>query len=142
MRGRHDRCPKCATSVPVVADAPAVPAIARAATQLRVPLSEVDDRQRPQFDQFLDALAAAVLRLNLSAPEGPPADLYIPVTLNPGGRATLSALVDPGELMPEPAALAELFRVLFAVKPPVTRGPAAEATLVFAIRGGTQHGRV
>lgn len=145
MRGRADRCPQCATPVPVSAnpsnDAPAVPVISRAATVLRVPLSEVDDRLRPEFDQFLNSLAAEVLRTNLFAPAGPPADLLIPVTLSAGGRASFSALVQPGELLPDAATLAGLFQVLFAVRAPQIRGSAAEATLIFAVRGGTQQGR-
>jgi hypothetical protein len=49
----------------------------------------------------------------------------------------VSALVNPGDQMPDAPALAVLFRALLAVKPPVTRGAAAEATLVFAVRGGS-----
>src|SRR4051794_39511212 len=138
MRGRADRCPKCATPVPVPADeAPPVPVLARFATVVRVPLSEIDDRVRPDFERYLDALAAVVLPLNLFDPAGPGADLLVPVTLDAGGRASFSALVQPGELMPDQASLATLFRTLFGVKAPVTRGPAAEATLVFAVRGGS-----
>ncbi len=141
MRGRQDRCPQCATPVPVPVnpsnDAPAVPVIARAATLVRTPLSETDDRLRPEFDQYLNTLVVEVLRLNIFAASGPGADLIVPVTLATGGRASFTALVQPTDLMPDTAALAELFRVLFAVRAPVTRGPAAEATLVFAVRGGS-----
>ena len=143
MRGRQDRCPQCATPVSVpadpAADAPAVPAIARWGTFVKTPLAEIDDKLRPEFDRYLDALAAAVLPLNLFPPTGPGADLIVPVTLKTGGKADFTALVQPGELMPDQAALAKLFAALFAVRAPVTRGPAAEATLVFAVRGGSGH---
>jgi hypothetical protein len=141
MRGRQDRCPQCATPVPVVANpdegAPAVPTIAIWATIVRIPLSEADDQLRPEFDRYLTALGVEVRRLNVFAPNGPGADLIIPVTLDTGGRANFSAIVQPTELMLDTAGLAELFRALFAVRIPVTRGAAAEATLVFAVRGGS-----
>jgi hypothetical protein len=141
MRGRNDRCPQCATPVPVprdsAEDAPAVPALARWGTFVKTPLSEIDDKLRPEFDRYLDALVAAVLPLNLFPPIGPGADLIVPVTLKTGGRASFTTLIQPGELMPDAAALAKLFAALFAVPAPVTRGPAAEATLVFAVRGGS-----
>jgi hypothetical protein len=141
MRGRADRCPQCATPVPVPRDpggeAPAVPAIARRATLVRTPLWDADDKLRPEFDRYLDALAVAVLPLPLFDATGPGADLFIPITLKTGGKLDVSALVQPGDLMPDQSALAKLFAALFAVKAPVTRGPAAEATLVFAVRGGS-----
>ncbi len=141
MRGRQDRCPQCATPVPVplnvTEDAPAVPVIARWATLIRTPLSELDDRLRPEFDLYLNALAIEVLRLNIFPPSGAGADLIVPVTLETGGRASITALVQPTDLMPDPAALAVLFQALFAVRTPVTRGQSAEATLVFAVRGGS-----
>lgn len=141
MRGRQDRCPQCATPVCVPADpaaeAPAVPVVARWATFVTVPPSEIDDRLRPEFDRYLEALAAAVLPLKLFAATGPGADLFVPVKLNAGARVDVSAVVNPGDQMPDAPALALLFQKLLAVKPPATRGPAAEATLVFAVRGGS-----
>jgi hypothetical protein len=141
MRGRTDRCPQCATPVPVPrepgGEAPAVPVLARWGTFLKTPLSETDDKLRPEFDRYLDSLAAAVLPLSLFPATGPGADLIIPITLKAGGKPEFSALVQPSELMPDPAALAKLFQALFAVRAPVTRGPAAQATLVFAVRGGS-----
>src|SRR5207244_7970552 len=85
MRGRADRCPQCATPVPVPRDsggeAPAVPVIARRATFVRTPLSDVDDKLKPEFDRYLDALAAAVLPLNLFDATGRGPDLFLPITL-------------------------------------------------------------
>jgi ribosomal protein S27E len=138
MRGRQDRCPQCATPVPVPAtgDAPASSVVARVSTTVTVPLSDADADVRPEFDRYLDALAAHVERLTVFAPTGPAADLVIPVTLATGGRGSFTVLVNPSEQMPDTAGLAAVFQALFGVKPPVTRGPAAEATLVFAVRGG------
>jgi len=141
MRGRQDRCPQCATPVPVpinaAEDAPEVPVLARWATTVHTPLSEVDDHLRPEFDHYLNSLASEVLRLNLFGPVGPGAELIVPVTLETGGRASFTTLVQPTDLMPDTAGLAKLFHALFAVKAPVIRGPNAEATLVFAVRGGS-----
>jgi hypothetical protein len=140
-RGRQERCPQCAASVAVAADpagdAPAVPTVARWGTFVSTPLSEVDDRLRPEFDRYLAALDAAVRTCDLFDPTGPGADLIVPVTLNPGGQPEFTAYVLPGDLMPEEPALAGLFRALFAVPAPATRGDAAQATLVFAVRGGS-----
>jgi len=118
-------------------DIPEVPVVARWATLVKTPLSEIDDQLRPEFDRYLDALVVEVLRLNVFSPGGPGADLIIPVTLETGGRASFTTLVQPTDLMPDTAGLAKLFQALFAVKAPVTRGPNAEATLVFAVRGGS-----
>ncbi|WP_439627922.1 hypothetical protein [Gemmata sp.] len=141
MRGRQDRCPQCATPVPVPAtaagDAPAGAVLARVSTTVTVPLSDADADVRPEFDRYLAALAAQVERLSVFAPTGPAADLVIPVTLATGGRGSFTVLVNPSEQMPDTAGLAGVFQALFGVKPPVTRGPAAEATLVFAVRGGS-----
>jgi len=141
MRGRQDRCPQCATSVAVpadpVGDASAVPVVARWGTFVNTPLSDVDDQLRPAFDRYLDALAAVVVPLTIFPAIGSGADLIVPVTLNTGGKAGFTAYVLPAETMLDPAALARLFQVLFAVPAPVTRGLAASATLVFAIRGGS-----
>ncbi|MBA4187911.1 MAG: hypothetical protein C0467_07820 [Planctomycetaceae bacterium] len=141
MRGRQDRCPQCATPVPVptnaAEDVPEVPIMARWATTVHTPLSEVDDQLRPEFDQYLNALASEVLRLNIFGSVGPGAELIVPVKLETGGRAGFTALVQPTDLMPDTAGLAKLFQALFAVKAPSTRGPTAEATLVFAVRGGS-----
>jgi len=141
MRGRQDRCPQCATPVAVAAspgeEAPAVPTIARWGTFLRTPLSETDDRLRPEFDRYLDALVVEVTRLKIYAPQGPGGDLIIPVTLETGGKASFSALMQPVEQMLDTPALTQLFQALMAVRAPVTRGPAGEATLIFAIRGGS-----
>ena len=141
MRGRQDRCPQCATPVPVPATgaAPAGAVVARVSTTVTVPLSDADADVRPEFDRYLAALAAQVERLSVFPPTGPAADLVVPVTLATGGRGSFTVLVNPSEHMPDTAGLAAVFQALFGVKPPVTRGPAAEATLVFAVRGGAGH---
>jgi hypothetical protein len=140
-RGRSERCPQCATPVPVATnpagDAPAVPTIARWATFVNTPLSEVDDRLRPEFDRYLVALDTAVRTCDLFAPTGPGADLIIPVTLKTGGQPDFTSYFPPADQIPSEAALAAMFRALFAVPAPITRGPAAQATLIFAVRGGS-----
>ncbi|MCE9562797.1 MAG: zinc-ribbon domain-containing protein [Planctomycetes bacterium] len=141
MRGRQDRCPQCATPVPVATDAggdaPEVPTVASWATLTRTPLSEIDDKLRPEFNNYLAALSAGVHRLNLFPVAGPGIDLIVLVTLGTGGKANFDVMTQPMEAMLDTAGLAELFRALFAVRTPATRGPAAEATLVFAVRGGS-----
>ena len=141
MRGRGDRCPKCASLVPVPREsnqqAPVSRVITHAATIVKAPLSELDAELRPEFDRYLDALAGAVLSLKLFPVNGPGADFFITLTLHTGGKTDYSAVLEPGGQIPDPATLANLFAALFAVRAPVTCGPAAEVTIVFAIRGGS-----
>lgn len=106
-------------------------------TIVKTPLSETDDRLRPEFDRYLVALDAAVRVCDLFAPTGPGADLLITVTLKTGGNADFVARVLPADQIPGQPALAALFRALMAVPAPVTRGAAAEATIIFAVRGGS-----
>jgi hypothetical protein len=141
LRGRSERCPQCATAVAIPAspasDAPAVPTIARWATFVNTPLSDVDDRLRHEFDRYLDALSTAVRACDLFAPTGPGADLLVPVTLHTGGKPEFTSYFLPAESIPREAAIAALFRALMAVPAPVTRGPAAQATIIFSVRGGS-----
>lgn len=139
MRGKQDRCPECATPVPVPRTTPAdaAPVVVLVSTTVTTPLSDADADVRPAFDRYLDALAAEVERRTVFAATGPGAELVVPVTLATGGKGSFTILVQPTDLMPDTAGLAGLFQALFGVKPPVTRGPAAEATLVFAVRGGS-----
>lgn len=142
MRGKQDRCPQCATPVPVprsTGDASARAVVSRVSITVTRTLSDADADVRPAFDRYLDALAAEVERRNVFTLTGPGADLTIPVTLATGGKGSFTVLVHPTDLMPDTAGIAGLFQALFGVTPPLTRGPAAEATLVFAVRGGSGH---
>ena len=137
MRGRNDRCPRCAAAVPVRAAGPGSAVLVRLPAVVRIPLSDADAPLKPEFDRYLDALAAVVLASDLFAADGPGAEYLVPVTLAPGGRPSFAALTVPGELMPDRSALAVLLAALFAVPAPQLRGTSAEATLMFAVRGGS-----
>jgi hypothetical protein len=129
MRGRADRCPTCATPVPVPAD---VPAVARTGTAVVIP--PYDPAARADFDRYLDTLAGAITRSEVFAPAGPGADLVVTVILD-GGRAGFDLAVTPADASPDAAGVAGLSAALFAVPVPAARG-GARAALAFAVRGG------
>jgi hypothetical protein len=141
MRGRSDRCPQCATPVPVPASDRPPAAVSRRGVVVEIPPPETH-RNRPDLDRYLDALAAAVEQTDLFPPTGPGADLFVPVKVKSGGKVDLSAYTDPGDLMPDSGELVRLFQALLAVPVPDVqlpdpRRPVVQVVLRFAVRGGT-----